>query len=157
MKKLLLLMLVFVTACTSLNTDIETNSDLIEDINDKLTFTQIYYMDDYHLKRVPELLPKSVKVYDSNENLIGFQNDILYNLDEYTDNGTRITEFKVLVYEVEFTSPIKDLIYLKINENEYDRDDIEKLIDTKCLITGLVLFDDDEFKLLIQNIKKDYC
>ena len=63
----------------------------------------------------------------------------------------------MLVYEVEVTSSIEDLIYLKINENEYDEDDIKKLIEDKCLITGLVLFNDDEFKLLIQNIKKDYC
>jgi len=108
---------------------------------------------------------KSSKTFDSENNLIGFQNDFEQVIVREFDTGVTdpggnpiVLEILIRVFNVEITEDFQDYIYLKINETELDGDDINELLQDKCFIRfEYPYMETNSTAQLIQDLKTNYC
>jgi len=157
MKKFLLLLtlsIVFIT-CS------ETDSLTIDESN-PFVFKDIFVL---QMRTFANIETTSSKVYDSDNNLIGFQNDWdtdfvqEFEFGGYYSNGEPyVDEILIRVFEVQVTKDIQDFIYLKINDTELDKDDISNLLQTKCNIRVKSVYGNtDNVVQLKKELESIYC
>ena len=124
-------------------------------INESFKFTQIFVFDNegFITGEVGQ-----VKVFDSEGNLIAFEKDYQSSSQQILSLGSQELEITVRTFEVEIVQDLSNFLYLQINTNEYDKDDIQELISSKCnILTSSVYSRNDTFKQFINEVYDAYC
>tara|TARA_A100001015_G_C14604310_1_gene561676 strand:+ start:119 stop:580 length:462 start_codon:yes stop_codon:yes gene_type:complete len=150
MKKLLILV-----AVSLILTNCSENSVEDESFNEYFKFTQIFIVQADSFMRGET---GQVKVFDSEDNLIAFENDYKINTKQQLNLGPQVIELWVRSFEVEINQDISDFLYIRINDNEYDQDDIQELIDNNCNILTLSPYSGNEtFNQFVNEVYDVYC
>lgn len=148
-------LIIFMTSCSDANT-------LNIDESNPFIFNDVLVIRTNSFSSTETMFSKT---FDSEDNLIGFQNDIERDWVQEFDTGLInqngdpiIEEILIRVFKVEVTEDFQDYIYLKINETELDVDDISLLLENKCLIRFVYPYKEtNNTFLLMQDLKATFC